>query len=655
MSTAVDTPARGCSTASWQAPRTSSPSGPTKGSPMSTAGYRPSPRVRHRRWWAAGTATALLAVSALVGGGSATPAAAAATSTFTKSAEQISTFNPFVAVYDSELYVIGAIYPSLDVVQPDGTAKPYLADSWSTSSDKLTWTFKIHKGLKWSDGQPLTAKDAAWTFTTIMTNKTAGTANGALLSNWASATAPDDSTLVIKTKKPQSNMLNISVPFTGIQILPEHAWQSKVAGKLADFRNTPQDGKVVGYGPYLLTAFTADQFTTITANKNFFLGAPKFGRIVFQYFKSSDTAVAALRSGEIDETGDTNATQFKALKNQAHLATYQLQATHWLAIAINPGAKDVQGRPLTSDTGNPILHDQQVRTAIAYGIDRQTLVTKVLGGLGSPGGSYLGPAYSEWKWTPPPSEKIGYDPAKANSILDSLGDKKGSDGYRRTPDGKELSFRYNIHGDEPNDAAVAEYVVGWMKDIGIKLTVHPLVGSSVSETFAKGDYDLSMDSWSIPADPTYLLSIQTCGTLPAASGEEGLTDTFFCDKEYDRLFALQQTQFDQKQRAQTIAKMQEILYKANDDIILFNDNGTSVVNTDKVKNYITGTPDSHGTLPLQNGFNQLVDAAPAGGSGSGDGSSHTGLIIGVVIVVVVLGGLGAVVAMRRRSTSDERA
>ena len=101
--------------------------------------------------------------------------------------------------------------------------------------------------------------------------------------------------------------------------------------------------------------------------------------------------------------------------------------------------------------------------------------------------------------------------------------------------------------------------------------------------------------------------------------------------------------------------MQEILYKANVDIMLYNDNGRQVVNTDKVKNYIAGTPDSEGTMPLQNGFAQLMNAAPVSSSSSASsGGSSIGLIVGIVVAVVVVLGIGGFVGLRRRSTAAER-
>lgn len=619
--------------------------------------------IRRYRIAAAIVAVLLGLASVLVG--SPAQSSAASGTTLTINNDQIDTLNPFLSYADAALVVIGSIYPSLDIVDSTGKANPYLADSWTTSPDKLTWTFKIHSGLKWSDGQPITAKDAAWTFNTIMTNKIAATANGSLVGNFKSVTAPNDTTLVITTKKPQANLLYVSVPFTGIQILPQHIWQSKVtSSNFRDFKNT--DLPVVGYGPWTLTGYQTDQYTELSANKSYFLGAPKFDKLVLRYFNNQDAAVQAVENGEIDEATSVTATQFQAAKDKPGITGYQLAATRWTGIELNPGAKDKNGKPLKTNTANPALADPKVRLAIAYGIDRETLVKKILLGLGSPGGAYVPPAYKQWAWTPPKNELVTYNTDKANQILDQAGYKKGSDGIRTDPKtGKPLSFRLGTHSDDSYDAQIAQYLVGWMKDIGIKLTIDPMSYNVLNANLAKGDWDILMDGWGTGLDPTYLLSIQTCGVLPAADGSGGNTDAFFCDPKYDQLYLKQQTEFNQADRAKTIAQMQAILYKANVDIMLYNNNILDLVRTDKVSNLVTGKPDSSGTMPLQSTWYSWLNAAPAGSGGGGSsnpssaassssgGGSNAGVIIGIIVAVVVVAGI-VLFVVRRRSTSAER-
>jgi len=384
-------------------------------------------------------------------------ASAAGETTFTTALDtQVSTFNPFIAYFDGELTTLGNIYPTLTRLDDKLAPEPYLATSWTTSDDKLTWTFKIKDGLKWSDGQPLTAKDAAWTLNLIMTNTTAAQANGSLVANFKSVTAPDDTTLVITTKQPQANMLYVSVPFNGIPIVPQHIWESKVSN-LKNVKNT--DYPVVGYGPWVLTGYQTDQYVTLKANKDFFLGAPKYDQLILQYFKNTDASVAALRAGQVNQVGGVTSTQFAALKNDPNIMTYQTVGNSWTAVEINSGAKTRTGKPI--GTGNPILADTQVRLAILYAIDKAALVKNVLGGLGVAGAGYLPPAYPQFFWTPPADQQINFDAAKANQILDEAGYTKGSDGVRVDPKTKKpLNFRLGIHSDDTQDAQIAGYPQG---------------------------------------------------------------------------------------------------------------------------------------------------------------------------------------------------
>src|SRR3954452_13702136 len=537
---------------------------------------------RHRR--VAALAAAALAAATLMAGqlaGTSAQAAGSDETTLTVPADtQMTTFNPILSYYDGELNVIGAIYPALTMLDNNGEPIPYLADSWTTSSDKLTWTFKIHPGLKWSDGEPLTAADAAWTFNLIMHNPVAATSNGSLVANFKSVTAPDDTTLVITTKRPQANMLYLSIPVSGIAIVPQHVWKSHVSD-LKNYRN--MDFPVVGYGPFVLTGFKTNQYASMAANKDFFLGAPGYDKVVTNYYANSDAGAAALTSGQLQQLSGLTPAQYNAMSGKQQTMTYQTQSSGWTAVEINSGAKTRSGKPI--GTGNPILKDIKVRQAIALGINRDELVTKVLDGNGIVGAGYPPPGYPQFFWKPSASESLDYDPTRAKQMLDQAGYKMGPNGVRVAPDGKPLQFRLGIHSDDATDAAIAPYLRERMSAIGIKLDVNAMSFDQLNNNLAKGDWDMLMDGWSTGPDPTYLLSIQTCGTLPLDDGTNGNTDAFFCNHRYDRLYARQQTQFDPTQRAATIAAMQEILYDADVDIMLYYKVGLSAVRTDKI-NYV---------------------------------------------------------------------
>ena len=627
--------------------------------PSSTDREYPSRRrPRSRRTVTALTAAALGLTLALAGAATGAPASAAtAAGSATHSSATVlrvqadtafSTFNPFLAYFNADLYVIGSIYPTLAMINEKGQPAPYLATSWSVSPDKLTWTFKIRSGLKWSDGVPITARDAAWTFNLIMHNQTAATANGALVSNFASVTAPNATTLVITTKQPEANMLYVSNPITGIPVVPEHIWVKEVP-HLGSFKN--MNFPVVGYGPWVATGYVPNQYATLTASKSFFMGLPKYKTLIIQYFTNGDAAVAALRSGQLDEIDNLTATQYEALKGNKNITLYPSVSNAWTAIELNPGAQTKSGQKF--GTGNPALLDPRVREAVELAINKHELVSKVWDGLAVAGAGYLPPAYPQWQWTPPASAQLNYDPARANQILTAAGYKMGPNGVRIDPKThKPLVVRLGIHSDEPADAQMAPYLQEWLKAIGVQLDVQSMSFTQLNTELPKGDWDILSDGWSTGPDPTYLLSIQTCGDLPSNTTSPGNTDAFFCNPAYDKLFAQQSTEFNAAQRAQTIDQMQRILYQNAVDIILYYPDNLGAVRSSAVKGFFYGTKNAQGFYPQQNDFINWRIASPASADSSSSSSSATLWIVIVIVVVVVLAA-GALV-LRRRTTAAER-
>jgi peptide/nickel transport system substrate-binding protein len=593
-----------------------------------------------------GTAILLAAAFALAVipvGGAASASSNGSGSTLRIEADtSFSTFNPFTAYYQADLNVIAVTYPSLTQTGQNGQPVPYLATSWSISPDHLTWTFKIRPGLKWTDGVPITAQDVAWTYNLVMTNPAAGTANGSLVANFASVSAPNATTFVIKTKQPQDN-----IPYTSLPVVPEHIWQNDVKD-IGTFKN--MNFPVVGYGPWVATGYVPNQYATLTANPSYYQGAPKYHTLIIQYFTSSDAAVAALRSGQLDSIDILTPTQYEALKGAKNIALYASQSNSWNAIELNPGARTQSGQKFGN--GNPALQDPVVRQAIALAINRPELVSKVADGLAVPGAGFLTPAFPQWWWTPAAGQANGYDPARANQILNAAGYTMGPGGIRMDPKTHQpLAFRLGIHSDNGYDSLIAPYLVEWLQAVGIKLTVQAMSFTELNTELPKGDWDILMDTWSTGYDPSYLLSVESCATLPANQSTPGNTDAFYCNPAYDNLYNQQLTEFSMTQRTQTVDQMQSILYNANVDIILYYPDTLQAVRTNDVKNFFFGEPNAQGFYPQQNDWINWSSATPVTDTSS---SSDTGLYIGVAVAVVVVLGGGGFLAMRRRTTAGER-
>jgi peptide/nickel transport system substrate-binding protein len=327
--------------------------------------------------------------------------------------------------------------------------------------------------------------------------------------------------------------------------------------------------------------------------------------------------------------------------------------SRWTAMEVNSGAKTKTGKKM--GTGNPALADPKLRLAIHMAIDKNKLVSNVLGGLGVPGSNYLPPAYPQWAWKPAAGQAVTYDPAKANATLDAAGYTKGDGGIRIDPKThKKLTLRLGIHSDDSRDAQISQFIKGWLKAIGIDVKIESQSMTNLNVNLAKGDWDMLMDGWGTGADPTYLFSIQTCGTLPKDDGTGGNTDAFYCNPQFDNLFNEQVSTFDDAKRKQVVGQMQSILYDANADIILYYGNTLNAVRKGAVSNVLTGSPNDSGLYPRQSAYWSYLLATPPGGGSGSKSSSNAAVIIGVLVAVVVVVLVGGGVMLRRRATATDR-
>ncbi|WUW16506.1 ABC transporter substrate-binding protein [Streptomyces sp. NBC_01465] len=557
-------------------------------------------------------------------------------------AQSVDSMSPFLATRLVSTTALRLMYDYLtnyDV--KDGHTVPGLATAWKSSADKLTWTYTIRKNSKWSDGQQATADDAAWTFNKMMSDPGAATANGSFTSNFKKVTAPDPQTLVVELKKPQATMTALDVP-----IVPKHVWES-----VKDFSKFNNDQKfpVVGNGPFILTDYKVDQYLKFKPNKTFWRGAPKFDELDFKYYKDNDAAVAALQKGEVSFVQGLTPAQAAALKSAPNIKVNDAPGRRFYALATNPGAKAKDGTKIGN--GNPALLDQKVRQALFAATDTKTIIDKVFQGHAVQGEGYIPPRFTDYHWQPDASQKIAYDPAKAAQLLDEAGYKKNGDGKRVGKDGKPLSFRILCHATDPNDKAIGKYMQEWWSKLGIGLKVDCL--DNVSDPWVAGEYDLAFDGYSVNPDPDYVLSIHTCAALPATAKDTGATDNFICDKQFDELYAKQAVEYDPAKRADLVKQAESRLYDTGYMNVMAYPNAVEAYRTDQIKSIDT-MPLAAGNIWGQDGYWSWWSAVPAGATAKSDSGTSTGVVVGIVAAIVVVAGLGGFLALRRRSTAEDR-
>jgi peptide/nickel transport system substrate-binding protein len=526
-------------------------------------------------------------------------------------------------------------YPTLtDKAAEDFHPIPALAQSWEGSKDGKTWTYKLRPNLKWSDGKPLTSDDVVYTVN--RSKKEEWINHSSVVAN-LTASAPDKNTVVIKTSVPDPKL-----PTMDVYIVPKHIFQKYDAAAIKKYDAT--DG--VGAGPFVLEKFEKGQFARFRANPYYWKGKPAIDKVVLRFFNNPDAMVAALKSGELDAAEDVPGAAFHQLEKDKNIQTIQGFQGAMNEFAVNGG--DGLKKP------HPALLDPRVRQAIAHAIDKKTIVDRVMSGLAKPGETLS--TSPDTSWTPdiPSDQLYDFDIAKAKQILDDAGYKDtNGDGIREMPGGgKPLKMKYLVRTEGDTAQPTAEFITGWLKEIGIATTRKSADDSQMTELIGKGDYDMFSWGWTPFVDPDPMLSYFKCDQI--ASDPKDPTnyynDANFCDKEYDKLYDQQHTELDKAKRKEIVHEMLTRFQKNAVYDVLYTYPDLQAY----VKGRFTGwvrQPADTGPVLFTNTSPTYAVLKPI--TASSEDSGGSGGIIAIVVVAVLLVG-GLVLLARRRRTAYER-
>ncbi len=598
---------------------------------------------RSRRAAALAIAFSMLSVTLLMGSSSAQEASP------TQSEEKrvltigttsdIRTTNPLRSLNVIESWTFSLMYSGLLWYnREDLSAAPGLVSNWTQSDDGLTWTFTFRDGLTWSDGEPLTAHDFAFTANFLIDNDRE-------IVSWnkntdfpftESITATDDNTLVWKTTEPT---FAPGKPEYYL-ILPEHIWSDLSGEEASKFANFPDP---VVSGPFTLTEREQGQFWRLEPNPQWFSTEPKVDEIVFRVFNTDEAIVQALKRGTVDFAEYIPAPLFDSLASDSAqtTTTHAGAATSFANLNFNLLEAD-------KSTGHPALHDVEVRRAIAYAIDKELLVEKIRRGYAIPGTSIVPPSFPFWHYEPTEEELITFDLAEANRILDAAGyEDTDNDGVREMPGGgRPLELRLNVTSTDTDAIKSAVFVESWLKDIGIDVKTQSMNNSSILEQYYAGDFDMYWYGWSTSPDPDFLLSTFTtdeCGFW---------SDTCWSNPEYDALYEEEKKAFRDEDRQVIVRQLQQMIYNQVPEIVLYYDQNLETYRGDRWTGFLELGP--NGDLLDQATPYSAQNVRPAS-QGAASGTAEGGLpgiVWGAVVAVIVI-GIVAFVAVRRRG--EERA
>ena len=208
-------------------------------------------------------------------------------------------------VIDYEIWNL--IWPSLtNMAAKDFSAEPAMAESWTSSADKLTWTYKMRSGMKWSDGEPMTADDVKYTIDRA--NEEQWNSHISITAN-LTATVVDADTLEIKTSVPDPRL-----PALGAYIIPKHIYEKVSKDEMPNYAAEDK----VGGGPFMIGE-VQKEFTRLVRNPNWFGKKPAMDEVIFQFYADSNAQFQALKSGEIDALDGVPEQSYATLKDSGNI------------------------------------------------------------------------------------------------------------------------------------------------------------------------------------------------------------------------------------------------------------------------------------------------------------------------------------------------
>jgi peptide/nickel transport system substrate-binding protein len=372
------------------------------------------------------------------------------------------------------------IYDGLVMVAPNLSAVPDLATKWSVSKDGKTWTFWLNPKATWQDGQPVTAADVEWTY-----QQYANPANGAPGQSYFQ---PISGYTIVN---PHEIEIHLSHPFgpflLGVgpaAILPKHVLDKYKPGN--DLNNAPElNQHPVGSGPYILTTIKQGDYYQLKANPNYFLGKPKVQTIIYKIVSDQNTAVAQLKTGELDYAG-VPAQDVPAVQGSPGITLYKFPQMSYTYIGFN--FKD------------PIFKNPLTRLAMYYAIDRQAIVKNILHGYGQVANGIVPPI--SWAYDPH-LKNIPYDPNMAKKLLAQAGWKRGGDGILYDPKtGEKLAFDLGTNAGNPVRAQIAQVVQAELAKVGIQLKISSIEWNTfINDYLLTGRYQTVLIGWLLTADP----------------------------------------------------------------------------------------------------------------------------------------------------------
>lgn len=450
-------------------------------------------------------------------------------------------------------------------ITKDGEYEPWLAEevpsleNGTISADGTVVTFKVKEGITWSDGEPFTAEDLAFTVEVIQ-NPESTTFADPEYAAIASTKVVDARTLEVTFSSPTPSFINL------FQVtLPKHMFASSAVAV-----DDPQARLPLGTGPFVYTDWKSGDSISLDRNEHYWVDPelPKLDGVTVKIAPDREATLNGFANGEYDSvfffTGADLLTLTQQEKDGAPIVTY-IADEPWFVEWLWLNHSD-HGDPATP---HPVLGDPVIREAIDSGIDRQSIIDDVLGGFGSLTGSFIYSGVGAVQ-----SDPTKFDPKGAMAALEAAGWKPGADGIREK-DGVRASLKYQtIAGDHIREL-YQQLIQQNLKEIGIELVIENVPSTRLFDSrdkgglLANGEFDIAMSRAGYAPDPTDWVTQFTSSSIPSDANPNGVSTAFWSNPEFDALAAEASREMDPTKRAEILAKINDLFVSQSVAIPLY--------------------------------------------------------------------------------------
>lgn len=424
--------------------------------------------------------------------------------------------------------VVKMLYNTLLKFEDDGTVVGDLAESWSVSEDKLTWTFNLKQGVKFHNGKELTSADVKATFDRALNAEAGGLRTTEIIKMFTAVEAPDPYTVTITTDGPygpmESLMCNMSLGIMDADYIEKYGLD---LGTSVEGEN--------GTGPFKVVSWERDQEIVVERFDDYFGTPAKLQTVVYTIIPEAASRVIALETGEVDVIDKPTDEDLARLEADTENFTVLRKPT-------------ISQRLFRFGCNDPIISNTKVRQAIVYAIDRQAIIDALFTGSGYPSTAPLAPVtfgYSDLG-------EIEQDLELAKSLLAEAGYPDGFDTKIITTE------RYQ------NGIELAEIISQQLAQIGINAEIEVWEWSALSASWN----GITADEFDQPifimgAGPSMRDADGGLRGLYTTS-ETGLNDRnygFYSNAEVDALIEQGMQETDQQKRVEIYKEAMEILYR----------------------------------------------------------------------------------------------